>query len=93
MTSFDGSEESAVALANDTEYGLSASVYSSDVAKATRVAGRLRAGQVGVNAYPVDFASAECPWVGHKRSGFGSHSGDDGWRGFSAPKSIVRKPA
>ena len=44
---------------------------------------RLAAGQVGVNCYPLDAAPLECPWVGHKRSGHGYHSGADGWRQFS----------
>lgn len=41
---------------------------------------------------PLDNAPFECPWVGHKRSGFGYHSGADGWRQFSTPKSIVMLP-
>ena len=42
--------------------------------------------------YPLDNAPMQCPWVGHKRSGFGYHSGPDGWRQFSTPKSIVVLP-
>jgi len=86
---FDGSEAEALRLANDSEYGLTACVYSADKAKATRVAMGIHAGQVGVNAYPMATASASCPWVGHKGSGFGYHSGPDGWRQFSVPKSII----
>lgn len=89
IAGFDGSEEEAVSLSNDTPYGLSACVYSSDVAKANRVSRRIRAGQVGVNNYPMMNASPSCPWVGHKGSGFGYHSGPDGWRQFSMPQSIV----
>jgi len=89
ICSFDGSEAEALRLANDSEYGLTACVYSADKAKATRVAMGIHAGQVGVNAYPMATASASCPWVGHKGSGFGYHSGPDGWRQFSVPKSIV----
>lgn len=89
IAGFDGSEAEALRLANDTEYGLSACVYSSDNAKANRVAMGINAGQVGVNAYPMATAPVACPWVGHKGSGFGFHSGADGYRQFSVPKSII----
>merc|ERR1712083_151578 len=89
IAGFDGTDEKAVLLANDTEYGLSASVYSNDIPRATRVSQLVKAGQVGVNAYPMMTASASCPWVGQKGSGFGYHSGPDGWRQFSVPQSIV----
>jgi len=86
---FDGSEAEAVRLSNASEYGLSASVYSRDPEKATRVAAQVQAGQVGVNAYPLSCAPGRCPWIGAKGSGFGCHSGLDGWRQFSTPKSII----
>lgn len=89
ITAFDGEEGTAVALANDTEYGLSACVYTGSTARAARVASQIRAGQVGVNDWPIANASSQCPWAGHKGSGFGYHSGADGWRQFSSPKSIV----
>ena len=44
---------------------------------------------MGVNNNPMGNAAPECPWVGHKKSGYGFHSGEDGWRQFSVPKSIV----
>lgn len=79
----------AVGMANDTRYGLSACVYG-DKSAATAVAKRLKAGQVGVNAWPLAVAPLQCPWVGHKHSGYGYHSGFDGWRQFSTPKSIIQ---
>jgi len=88
-----GSESEAVRLANDTEYGLASAVYSSDLTKAHRVANLVRAGQVGINCYSLFHASPDCPWVGHKGSGFGYHSGPDGWRQFSMPKSLVHEGA
>jgi succinate-semialdehyde dehydrogenase/glutarate-semialdehyde dehydrogenase len=91
LTAFDGSEETAVALANDSEYGLTASVYTKDAAKGARLAARLRAGQVGINNNPFAHADEGCPWVGHRMSGYGYHSGEDGWRQFSVPKSIVHR--
>lgn len=89
IAAFDGSEEAAVQFANDSPYGLSACVYSEDIEKAVRVSRRIRAGQVGINNWPMLTAAATCPWVGHKGSGFGYHSGPDGWRQFSLPQSIV----
>jgi acyl-CoA reductase-like NAD-dependent aldehyde dehydrogenase len=89
ITPFDGSEVEAVRLSNDTPYGLAAYVYTQDLDKAARVSVGIKAGQVGVNNYAPFNASAACPWVGHKGSGFGYHSGADGWRQFSVPKSIV----
>lgn len=80
--------DDVVSLANDSKYGLTACVYGeSDHASA--VAKKIKAGQVGVNAWPLAVAPLECPWVGHANSGFGYHSGADGWRQFSVPKSIV----
>lgn len=89
IAGFDGTDEEAIRLSNDSEYGLSASVYSSDIARATRVSQLVKAGQVGVNAYPMMTADPSCPWIGQKGSGFGYHSGPDGWRQFSVPQSIV----
>jgi succinate-semialdehyde dehydrogenase/glutarate-semialdehyde dehydrogenase len=89
LAQFDGSEAEAVRLANDTEYGLASYVYTTDMAKAQRVAKSIRSGQVGINCYSLFHADINCPWVGHKGSGFGYHSGADGWRQFSVPKSLV----
>jgi acyl-CoA reductase-like NAD-dependent aldehyde dehydrogenase len=89
LASFDGSEAEAVRLANDTEYGLAAYVYTTDPRRAQRVAAGIKAGQVGINCYTMTNAHLECPWVGHKGSGMGYHSGADGWRQFSLPKSVV----
>jgi acyl-CoA reductase-like NAD-dependent aldehyde dehydrogenase len=88
-----GSESEAVRLANNTEYGLASAVYSTDLTKAHRVANLVRAGQVGINCYSLFHAGPDCPWVGHKGSGFGYHSGPDGWRQFSMPKSLVHEGA
>ena len=71
-------------------YGLTASVYSQDVARAGRIAARLSAGQVGINQNALSGnRHALGPFVGHKKSGYGSHSGKDGWRQFSVPKSLL----
>ncbi len=62
ISTFNGSEEDAIALANDTEYGLTACVYTLDLEKASRIARRIRAGQVGINCYSPDEAHLKCPW-------------------------------
>merc|ERR1712217_891124 len=90
---FDGTDAEAIRLSNDTQYGLTGCVYSKDLARATRVCQHIKAGQVGVNSNPIMVANPSCPWIGHKSSGFGYHSGPDGWRQFSVPKSIVSTEA
>lgn len=62
-------DEHAIALANDTEYGLTASLYTSDLGKAHRIARRLNAGTVSVNCYSEGDIST--PFGGFKQSGFG----------------------
>jgi len=89
IAKFDGTEDEAVRLANDTEYGLGSSVYTKDSEKANRIASLIDAGQVGINCYPIESMGVQCPWVGHKHSGFGFHSGFEGCLQFSIPKTIV----
>jgi len=89
ISSFNGCEEEAVRLSNESQFGLTACVYSNDIAKAKRVSRLIKAGQVGINNYPMMTADPSCPWAGHKGSGFGYHSGPDGWRQFSMPQSII----
>ena len=64
-------EAEAVAIANDTPYGLAASLYTHDLDVAHRVARDLRAGVVGVNAYAE--GDMTTPFGGYKQSGFGGH--------------------
>lgn len=52
--------------------------YTTDMAKASRVARGIKAGQVGINNWPLENAPAACPWVGARGSGFGYHSGKEG---------------
>ena len=63
------SDEEAIELANATQYGLAATLYTSDISKAHRYARKLRAGTVGVNAYSEGEIST--PFGGFKASGFG----------------------
>jgi gamma-glutamyl-gamma-aminobutyraldehyde dehydrogenase len=62
------SEEEAIAVANDTNYGLTASVYTQDISRAHRVARALRAGTVSVNCFSE--GDATTPFGGFKQSGF-----------------------
>jgi gamma-glutamyl-gamma-aminobutyraldehyde dehydrogenase len=64
-----GDEAEAVAMANDTVYGLAASVWTRDLSRAHRVSAALHAGTVSVNT--VDALSAQTPFGGFKQSGFG----------------------
>lgn len=62
-------EEDAVQMANDTDYGLAASLWTNNLSRAHRVSGQLRAGTVSVNT--VDALSPMTPFGGFKQSGFG----------------------
>ncbi|WP_306322984.1 MULTISPECIES: aldehyde dehydrogenase family protein [unclassified Streptomyces] len=83
---FDGDEDEAVALANDSDYGLIDYVWSGDVARAFRVARRLRAGGVGVNGIG---RNMEAPFGGFKKSGVGRDVGSYALHAYSEWQSIV----
>jgi succinate-semialdehyde dehydrogenase / glutarate-semialdehyde dehydrogenase len=71
--------DEAVALANDTDYGLNASVWGGDLKKAAEVAARIEAGNVNVNdSLATAFASKGTPSGGVKQSGVGARHGDQG---------------
>jgi acyl-CoA reductase-like NAD-dependent aldehyde dehydrogenase len=74
---FDG-EDDAVSKANDTRFGLGASVWTRDAKRAERVGRRLQAGMVWVNDFGYSFATGQAPWGGTKASGFGRTSGRHG---------------
>ncbi|MGW0536101.1 aldehyde dehydrogenase family protein [Streptomyces sp. NPDC003032] len=82
----EAAEETAIALANDSDYGLIDYVWSNDVARAFRVAGRLRAGGVGVNTIG---RNMEAPFGGFKRSGVGRDVGSYALHAYSELQSIV----
>jgi acyl-CoA reductase-like NAD-dependent aldehyde dehydrogenase len=81
------SEEEAVAIANDTIYGLAAGVWSADADRAQRVARRLRAGQVEVNGGRFDLRA---PFGGFKQSGNGRENGRFGLEEFLEAKALLR---
>jgi acyl-CoA reductase-like NAD-dependent aldehyde dehydrogenase len=69
------SEEEAVALANDSEFGLGASVWTADRAKGERLAAQLEAGMVWINDHMFSHGACQCAWGGVKDSGLGrTHS-------------------
>jgi aldehyde dehydrogenase (NAD+) len=78
-------EEEAVAIANDTAYGLSGYVSSSDVDHARRVARRIRSGNVHINGANLDFNAA---FGGYKQSGNGREWGEAGFEEFLELKSV-----
>ena len=79
-------EQQAIAIANDTIYGLNASVFTSDVDRARDVARQLRSGTVGHNAFRSDFGMA---FGGFKQSGIGREGGREGLLPFLETKSVI----
>ena len=79
-------EHHAIAIANDTIFGLNASVFTNDVDRARRVAGQLRSGTVGHNAFRSDFGMA---FGGFKQSGIGREGGIDGLLPFLETKTVI----
>ena len=79
-------EEEAIKIANDTLYGLSGYVSSSDIDHARRVASRLRTGNVHLNGAPADFSS---PFGGYKQSGNGREWGQFGFEEFLEVKAVL----
>ncbi|MEV4337856.1 aldehyde dehydrogenase family protein [Streptomyces sp. NPDC049590] len=84
-------EEEAVRLANDTEYGLAGAVWSADTAKARRVASRLRHGTVWINDFHPYLPQAE--WGGFGRSGTGRELGPAGLAEYRETKHVYQNLA
>ena len=82
-------EEQALRLANDSHYGLNASVWTRDLKKGRRVAKRIRAGNCAVNDVLKNIGNPNLPFGGIKRSGFGKYHGPDGLYAFSNRKSVM----
>ncbi|CAH3041066.1 unnamed protein product [Porites lobata] len=85
VLSFD-SEEEAIARANDTEFGLSAGVFTRDLARAHRVISKLQAGSCWINNY--NMTPVEVPFGGYKMSGVGRELGEDTIDYYTQVKSV-----
>jgi aldehyde dehydrogenase (NAD+) len=79
-------EQDAVRIANDTIYGLNASVFTNDVERAREVAGQLRSGTVGHNNWRTDFGMA---FGGFKQSGIGREGGREGLLPYLETKTVI----
>lgn len=82
--------EEAIAFANDSDLGLSASVWSTDLKKAARIAHRIRAGAVMINDHLTSHGQPETPWGGFKRSGIGRTHGEIGFNEMTQPQVVVK---
>jgi succinate-semialdehyde dehydrogenase/glutarate-semialdehyde dehydrogenase len=81
--------EEAIRLANDSQYGLSASVWSRDRRAARRMAERIQAGVVMINDHLMSHGMAETPWGGFKESGIGRTHGAIGFAEMTQPQCII----
>jgi aldehyde dehydrogenase (NAD+) len=82
---FDGEQE-AVRLANDTDYGLAATVWTSDVSRAMRMTKAIKAGTVGVNGYQLEPNS---PFGGFRQSGLGREGGRAAVESYTELKTVL----
>jgi acyl-CoA reductase-like NAD-dependent aldehyde dehydrogenase len=81
--------EEAIRLANDSPYGLAASVFSKDVGRGEAVARRIEAGAVCVNDAMLNYSAIELPMGGWKASGLGHRHGAGGIRKYCAQQSLL----
>ncbi|MCV7225945.1 aldehyde dehydrogenase family protein [Mycolicibacterium komossense] len=79
-------EDEAVAMANDTTYGLAATAWTTDVGRAHRIVKRLQAGSVQINCQLV--FDHDVPFGGYKQSGWGQEFGKDGLEAYLKQKSV-----
>jgi betaine-aldehyde dehydrogenase len=84
-------EDEAVALANDTEYGLAGGVWTTDAGRARRVAGRLRHGTIWINDFHPYLPQAE--WGGFGKSGVGRELGPAGLAEYRETKHVYQNLA
>jgi succinate-semialdehyde dehydrogenase/glutarate-semialdehyde dehydrogenase len=84
------SDEEAIARANDSDYGLNFSVWTSDIARGRAMATKLEAGTVNINeGYIAAWGSVDAPMGGMKDSGVGRRHGAEGIRKYTEPQSVA----
>jgi len=82
-------EEEAIRLANDSEYGLGGSVWSKDITRARRVASKIKTGNLSINNHMLNEGNPNLPFGGTKNSGFGRYKGEAGLFTFCNSKSVL----
>lgn len=82
-------EDEAIRLTNDSEFGLNGSVWTADVERGKRITARLHLGGCAVNDVIKNVGHAGLPFGGVKRSGFGRYHGPEGLLGFTQPVAIL----
>lgn len=83
------SVDEAIRLANDTDYGLGATVYSTDFAKAREVCLRLNAGETNVNRFVMGIGTPDVPSGGMKQSGVGRRNGPEGLLKYTQTQAVM----
>ena len=81
--------DEAVELANDTTYGLSASVWTKDLQKGEAIARRIRAGSACVNDGNIQITARDAPFGGSRESGVGARHGAEGIRKYTEPQTVL----
>jgi len=82
-------EEEAIKLANDSEYGLGGSIWSKDIKRGERVARAIKTGNLCINNHMLNEGNPYLPFGGVKNSGFGRYKGEAGLLTFSYTKSVL----
>ena len=88
VVSFSTDEE-AIELANDSDFGLGSSVFCGSKSRARRMAAKLNTGMSSINDFASTYMSQSLPFGGVKYSGFDRFAGIEGLRGMCVPKSVA----